>query len=133
MRTKSLVVSFCLSILAACGDGVSFHLTDVSSAATGGIGLGQSLVYRGSVLALGRSSVADNIYNVVLRVSRTSGGDPATIANETNPSYINVIVVNGKGSFGVYGGYRTSGETWEPPRYQFTIVGYSRFIQGAGK
>jgi hypothetical protein len=70
MRTKNVVVSFCLIILAACGDGVSFHLTDLSSAATGGVGLGQSLVYRGTVLALGRSSVADNIYNVVLKVSR---------------------------------------------------------------
>jgi hypothetical protein len=133
-HARTLIAAGTLSLaLAGCFDGVRFQVTDMTSSTSSSSGLGQSYAYRGSVLALGGTSVADNIYDVALRVTRLSGGDPQTIATEVNPFYVTVVVAKGKGTFSLYGGYRGSTESWEPPRYEVTVVGYSRYAKGAGK
>lgn len=130
---RTLIGAYGLALgVAGCSDRVRFQVTDMTTSATSS-GIGQSFLYRGSILALGSSGVADNIYDVALRVTRLSGGDPQTIANETNPSYVTVLVAKGKGSFSLYGGYRGSSETWEPPRYEVSVIGYSKYTGGAGR
>jgi hypothetical protein len=114
-----------VSALSGCSGGVRFQVTDMTSSSSS-TSLGQTYAYRGSILALGSSSVADNVYDVALRITRLSGGDPQTIANEVNPAYLTIVVAKGKGTFSLYGGYRGSSESWEPPRYEVSVVGYSR-------
>src|SRR5262245_28815112 len=76
-----------------------------------------SFSYGGEVVVTGDVG-RDRLYFVVLRVKRTSGGDPATYASERNPFYTATFVENGRGDVNLPGAYRSKGETWPAPKYE---------------
>jgi hypothetical protein len=91
---------------------------------------GTNFVHRGTVVALGDSSLARRPYWVLFAVKRIAGGDPED--PRTSDDFVLVFVRDGVGEVEESGGYRTASEKWEPEQIELTPIAVVPLIPISG-
>ena len=75
-----------------------------------------SFTHDAMLVMTGEPQYTKGVYLLLCSVKRIAGGDPEN--TRTDDSTTSVVIKDGIGRMSIYGGYRTSGEKWEPEKIE---------------
>jgi hypothetical protein len=77
---------------------------------------GGSFTHEGMLVMTGEPQYTKGVYLLLCSVKRLAGGDPEETRTDDDTTL--VIIKDGIGRISIFGGYRASGEKWEPEKIE---------------